>query len=142
MSYRTYIGTTGKDSIQILGNNEYYKPFIEQLQKYGYEVNDEGIYYAKPIKELQPLIDILEQYILDKRKHIKNIYKKDIFNLKPKDMNNLTFDLMELQENAYIFTTSNIIKYLEDNIDIDYDIERKKYVFKLKEGKEIWFEAF
>lgn len=142
MSYRTYIGTTGKDSVQILGNNECYKPFIEQLQKYGYEVNDEGIYYAKPIKELQPLIDILEQYILDKRKHIKNIYKKDIFNLKPKDMNNLTFDLMELQENAYIFTTSNIIKYLEDNIDIDYDIERKKYVFKLKEGKEIWFEAF
>ena len=142
MSYRTYIGTTGKDNIQILGNNECYKPFVEQLQKYGYTVNDEGIYYAKPITELQPLIDILEQYILDKRKYIKKIYKKDIFNLKPKDMNNLTFDLMELQENAYIFTTSNIIKYLEDNIDIDYDIERKKYVFKLKEGKEIWFEAF
>lgn len=44
MAYRTYVGTTGKDSIQILGNNEYYQPFIDELKRQGIKVNEDGCY--------------------------------------------------------------------------------------------------
>ena len=44
MAYRTYVGTTGKDEIQILGNNEFYQPFIDELKKQGYIVDDDMCY--------------------------------------------------------------------------------------------------
>lgn len=44
MAYRTYVGTTGKDEIQILGNNEYYQPFIDELIKQGIEADEDGCY--------------------------------------------------------------------------------------------------
>lgn len=160
MAYRTYVGTTGKDSIQILGNNEYYQPFVDELKKQGYYVDSDGCYgiiiseddvdsKCIPIKEIQPFIDILEQYIWEKDKEMNKYfkdkeYKVDIFNLRPdKEFDkDLTFRMKELQENAYIFVTANLVNYLKDNIDMKYDIENKKYIYKIKEGKEIWFEAY
>ena len=71
MAYRTYVGTTGKDSIQILGNNEFYQPFINELIKQGVEVDEDGCYgleESSVIKDIQPFVDILEQYILAKDK--------------------------------------------------------------------------
>lgn len=34
MAYRTYVGTTGKNDIQILGNHESYKPMIDKLREF------------------------------------------------------------------------------------------------------------
>lgn len=79
MAYRTYVGTTGKDSIQILGNNEFYQPFIDELIKQGVEVDEDGCYgleESSVIKDIQPFVDILEQYILDKDEEVKKIFKK------------------------------------------------------------------
>lgn len=35
MAYRTYVRTTGKNSIQILGNNESYHPLFGELKRHG-----------------------------------------------------------------------------------------------------------
>ena len=148
MAYRTYVGTTGKDSIQILGNNEFYQPFINELIKQGVEVDEDGCYgleESSVIKDIQPFVDILEQYILAKDKEVKKIFKKDIFNLRPEhpeQEKDFTFRMRQLKENGYIFVTANLIDYLKDNLDIKYDFEKRKFIYKIKEGKEVWFDAY
>ena len=148
MAYRTYVGTTGKDSIQILGNNEFYQPFIDELIKQCVKVDENccyGLEESSVIKDIQPFIDILEQYILDKDEEIKKIFKKDIFNLRPEppeQEKDFTFRMRKLKEKGYIFVTANLIDYLEDNLDMKYDFEKKKFIYKIKEGKEVWFSAY
>lgn len=155
MAYRTYVGTTGKDEIQILGNNEFYQPFIDELKRQGYRVedscygiefdsNDDVVDTCTAIKEIQPIIDILEQYIWDKDKGTK-IYNADIFNLRPEEkdiIKDLTLKMIDFQKNAYIFVTANLVNYLKDNLDIKYDTKKKKIVYTIKEGKEVWFSAY
>ena len=148
MAYRTYVGTTGKNSIQILGNNEFYQPFINELIKQGVKVDEDdcyGLEESSVINNIQPFVDILEQYILDKDEEVKKIFKKDIFNLRPEppeQEKDFTFRMRELKENGYIFVTANLIDYLKDNLDMKYDIEKHKFVYKIKEGKEVWFSAY
>ena len=155
MAYRTYVGTTGKNSIQILGNNEFYQPFIDEIKRQGIYVGDDccfGIQFEEDdtrksktaIKEIQPFIDILEQYIWEKDKETK-LYKADIFNLRydsKKHGTDFTYAMKDLQENAYIFVTANLINYLQDNLERHFDYKKKKFVYKIKEGKEVWFEAY
>lgn len=147
MAYRTYVGTTGKNDIQILGNNEYYQPFVDELKKQGIEVDVDGCYGVetiRAIKDIQPFIDILEQYIWDKEKETK-IYDVDIFNLRPNEntlIKDFTFRMRELKENGYIFVSANLVDYLKDNLDIKYDIKNRKYIYKAKDGKQIWFSAY
>ncbi len=160
MAYRTYVGTIEKGEIQILGNNEFYQPLINELKRQGYKIEDScyGIEFdsnsdvvdtCTAIKEIQPIIDILEQYIWDKDKEMKNYFKDvrhkvDIFNLRP----NKNFDkdftarMIDLQENGYIFATANLVNYLKDNLERKYDREKKKIVYKIKEDKEVWFRAY
>ena len=148
MAYRTYVETTGKNKIQILGNNEYYQPFIDELIKQCVKVDEDGCYgleESSVIKDIQPFVDILEQYILDKDEKLKKIFKKDIFNLRPEppeQEKDFTFRMRELKENGYIFVTANLIDYLEDNLDMKYDFEKKKFIYKIKKGKEVWFSAY
>ena len=143
MSYRTYVGTKEKGDIQILGNNEWYQPFIEELKRQGIEIDENGCYEGE-IKEIQPILDILEQYIWSKEKEVKEIYDEDIFNLRPKaiDQGSLTFRMKLASENAYIFTTANIIRHLRDDLELKYDIYNKKEYYQIKEGKKIWFSAY
>lgn len=147
MAYRTYVGTTGKNDIQILGNNEYYQPFVDELIKQGVKVDDDkcyGLEESSVIKDIQPFIDILEQYIWEKDKETK-IYDVDIFNLRPNEntlIKDFTFRMRELKENGYIFVSANLVDYLKDNLDIKYDIEKRKYIYKAKDGKQIWFSAY
>lgn len=156
MAYRTYVGTTGKSEIQILGNNEHYQPFIDELKKQGIEVDEDGCYGIEfdenynlhkknnQIKDIQPFIDILEQYIREKDERAK-VCDVDIFNLRSdeKDLiKDFTFRMRELKENGYIFVSANLVDYLKDNLDMKYDREKHKYVYKIKEGKKVWFSAY
>lgn len=150
MAYRTYVGTTGKDSIQILGNNEGYGPLFDELKRQKFKIDQDGCYRGK-VKEIQPIIDILEKYIWDKDEQIKKWKerygaKADIFNLRPTETElecgGLTYQMIEHQRNAYIFVTANLVNYLEDNLDEVYDSERNEFVYEIKEGKEVWFEAY
>ena len=147
MAYRTYVGTTGKSEIQILGNNEYYQPFIDELVKQGIKVDEDGCYgieTIKAIKDIQPFVDILEQYIWEKDKETK-MYNVDIFNLRPNEktlIKDLTFQMRELKEGGYIFVSAKLVDYLKDNLDMKYDREKHKYVYKIKDGKRVWFSAY
>ena len=147
MAYRTYVGTTGKDEIQILGNNEFYQPFIDELINQGIKVDDDGCYGFKEsseIKDIQPFVDILENYIWEKDKETK-LYNTDIFNLRPDDLaltKDFTFRMRELKENGYIFVSANLVDYLKDNLEMKFDIETHKYTYKIKDGKEVWFSAY
>ena len=147
MAYRTYVGTTGKEDIQILGNNEYYQPFVDELVKQGINVDDDGCYGFKEnsvIKDIQPFINILEQYIWDKDKETKT-YNTDIFNLRPGEktlIKDFTFRMRELKENGYIFVSANLVDYLKENIAMKYDIKKHKYIYKIKDGKQVWFSAY
>lgn len=143
MSYRTYVKTTDKDSIQILGNNESYEPLFNELKKQGIKIDSDDCFFGK-IKELQPIIDILEQYIWDKKKEVEEIWQTNIFNMESEREypGGLTFDMMQKQEDAYIFVTANLVHYLKENIDMKYDLDLKKYTFNIKDGKEVWFEAY
>ena len=148
MAYRTYVGTTGKNDIQILGNNEYYQPFIDELIKQGIKVDEDGCYGLETImsiKDIQPFVDILEQYIWEKDKETKNVYDEDIFNLRPNEktlIKDFTFRMRELRENGYIFVSAKLVDYLKDNLDMKYDIENHKYIYKIKNGKRVWFAAY
>lgn len=78
-------------------------------------------------------------------KKLKKYLKKDIFNLRPEppeQEKDFTFRMRELKENGYIFVTANLIDYLKDNLDIKYDFEKRKSIYKIKEGKEVWFDAY
>lgn len=156
MAYRTYVGTTGKDEIQILGNNEFYQPFVDELKRQGIKVYDDWCYgidfnendelerTRTSIKEIQPFVDILEKYIWEKDEETK-LYNADIFNLRPDEttiIKDFTFRMRELQENGYIFVTANLINYLKENLDMKYDVKNNKYVYKIKDGKEVWFSAY
>ena len=73
------------------------------------------------------------------------IYNADIFNLRYDekiDGTDFTFAMMNLQENAYIFVTANLINYLKDNLERKFDYKKRKFVYKIKDGKEIWFSAY
>ena len=50
--------------------------------------------------------------------------------------------MRELKENGYIFVTANLVDYLRDNLEMEYDRDKKKFVYKIKEGKEVWFSAY
>ena len=145
MAYRTYVGTTGKKNIQILGNNESYEPFIYELQRQGIEVNEDGC-FSGDIKDLQPIIDVLEKYIMDINEHTMKYKNRNIFDMTPSkeqiDSMGLTMSLVELRENAYIFVTANLIEYLGDNIGLIYDEKLNRFVYKIKKGKKVWFEAY
>lgn len=155
MAYRTYVGTTGKDEIQILGNNEYYQPFIDELKRQGIKVDESGWYGIEfednesksvniSIKDIQPFIDILENYIWERDIEAKLYCDEDIFNLRPTEktiIKDFTFRMRELQEDSYIFVTANLVNYLKENLDVEYDIERQKYIYKIKDGKKVWFSA-
>lgn len=147
MAYRTYVGTTGKNDIQILGNNEYYQPFVDELKKQGIEVDADGCYGVetiRAIKDIQPFINILEQYIQEKDERAKAC-DVDIFNLRPDEtdlIKDFTFRMRELKENGYIFVSANLVDYLKDNLDMKYDIENHKYIYKIKNGKRVWFAAY
>ena len=156
MAYRTYVGTTGKEEIQILGNNECYEPFIEELKKQGVEVDEDNCYGIEfneeyemkhthtSIKEIQPFIDILEDYIWMIDEETRQ-YNEDIFNLRPNEktiIKDFTFRMRELKESGYIFVTANLVDYLKDNLEMKYDREKNKYIHKIKEGKEVWFSAY
>ena len=71
MSYRIYV-----NDYQCLGNNECPGVLIEELKRQGAEIDDDYCFDEFEIKELQPIIEALEQYIRDVNEfHLNNEYK-------------------------------------------------------------------
>ena len=143
MSYRTYI-----NGHEWLGNNVMYDEILEELSRQGCPFDEENcVDEAFEVKDLDGLVRACEKTII--RLVQEN---NEIANFKPNiesamETNDLTFILQMLQNNAYIFMSVNLLKYIGDKYkdwDIDYiDTETgviEKY--KLTDKGKCLFEAY
>lgn len=140
MSYRTYV-----NNYQFLGNDEQSEDLIKELKKQGCKIDRDGCFRNFEIKELNPIIKALERYIIKTDERAKKLLKKGISNFEGefevyKKGDNLTLDLQELSENAYLFITVNFLKQIKDDYQIDY--KDGKITYNLKEGHKIYMSAF
>ena len=47
-----------------------------------------------------------------------------------------------LQEFAYIFATANFLNAIKGDYDEDYDYEKKRTIYKIKEGHRIYMSGY
>ena len=114
MSYRIYVNHN-----QILGNGECPKVLIKALNKQGAKIYKSKDYrfHDFAIKELQPIIEALEQYIFDVDTYFKQRdgiglgnYVESFERYKQR---NFTFEIQQLIDCGYMFITANFLKYIE-----------------------------
>ena len=147
MSYRIYV-----NNYQCLGNNECPKVLIEELKRQGCEMNEDNCFHDFEIKELQPIIEALEQYIRDMNEWALNKKYKpssiadfsNVFDESEKYGNGLTWKIQEYLECGYLFVTVNFLKAIKDDYEEDFDFENKEHriVYKIKEGHHIYMSGF
>ena len=110
MAYRTYI-----NGHEWLGNNEMYDEIYQELVRQGCPFDEDGCVFDKPfeVKDLDGLIKACEKVIVKKCESNKKVadFNDTITNIK-KYGNDLTYTLQELQSNAYIFISVNLLKYI------------------------------
>jgi hypothetical protein len=134
MSYRTYV-----EGVQIFGNNECYKKWINFIVKEGIKV-DEDECYDGYISDIQGAVEVIEEIILDiakERNDMKlcNIFDfTDIYNEEVEARNNndyslnLTYRLKHIMDNGYIFMSNNFIEACGDKVRsyLDFKDSRKR----------------
>lgn len=147
MSYRIYV-----NNYQCLGNNECPKVLIDELKRQGCEIDEDYCFHDFEIKELEPIIEALEQYIVDTNNWALN--KKynsgsiadfsDIFERHKKYGNGLTWSIQEQLEYGYLFVTVNFLKAIQGDYEEDMDYENKEHriVYKIKECHHIYMSGF
>ena len=110
MSYRTYI-----NGHEWLGNNEMYDEIYQELVRQGCSFDEDSCVFDKPfeVKDLDGLIKACEKVIVKKCESNKKVadFNDTITNAK-KYGNDLTYTLQEIQSNAYIFISVNLLKYI------------------------------
>lgn len=154
MSFRIYMEVKGKKSQQIYGNNEFPSTLFKVLKKQGFVIEDD--YFKKQkITDLDSIIKATEKYIKDERDmRLKLVSLRD-----PDKMNDIadfsylfdenniykgssyTLAVMELMDEAYIFTSANILKYIgRENYDIVFT--GNDVYFKLKDNVDVYMEGY
>lgn len=144
MSYRMYVKTekNGK-RYQFLGNNVCPSCLIEELKRQGAEFDEDDGIRDFEVKEIQPVIDALEKYILNtyNRKKVDGInifdFEEDI--LSHAD-NNFTYFLNYSKDSWYMLVSSNFVDALGNSIETEY--EKGKVIYKIRENKHIYIDAF
>lgn len=147
MSYRIYV-----NHYQCLGNNECPEVLINELKKQGCEVDEDYCFYDFEIKDLEGIIEALEQYIIDTNNWAIN--KKynpssiadfsDIFKESKEYGNGLTWKIEEQIEYGYLFVSINFLKVIKDDYEEYYDYEDKTHriKYRIKKGHHIYMSAF
>ena len=148
MSYRIYV-----NDYQCLGNNECPGVLIEELKRQGAEIDDDYCFDGFEIKELQPIIEALEQYIRDINElHLNSEYKPssiaDFSNIlqekKEKYGNGLTWRLQEIAETGYLFVTVNFLNAIKEDYEeyFDDEDERGRIKYRIKEGHHVYMSGY
>lgn len=144
MSYRIYV-----NDYQCLGNNECPQVLIDELKKQGCKFNNEDYIFENfEIKELQPIIEALEQYIRDMNNwSLNKKYKpcsiadfSNVFDESEKYGNGLTWKIEEYLECGYLFVTINFLKAIKDDYEEDYSGDR--IIYKIKEGHHVYMSGY
>lgn len=110
MSYRTYI-----NGYEWLGNNEMYDEIYQELVKQGCPFDEDRCVFEEPfeVKDLDGLVKACEKVVIklcEKNKKCAD-FNDTISNAK-RFGNDLTLTLKELQNNACIFISVNLLKYI------------------------------
>lgn len=147
MSYRIYV-----NDYQCLGNNECPKVLMNELIIQGCKPDDDGCFHGFEIKELQPIIEALEQYIRDKNEWALNKEYKpssiadfsNVFDESEKYGNGLTWKIQEYLECGYLFVTVNFLKAIKDDYEEEFDYENRerRIIYKIKEGHHIYMSGY
>lgn len=143
MSYRIYV-----NGYQCLGNNECPTVLLDELKRQGCEIDEDGCFKNFELKELQPIISALEQYIVDTNNWaINESYWKssiaDFTDILEKDKDSgggLTWRIMEHIEHGYFFITVQFLNAIKDDYEVDYDDVRM--IYKIKDGHHVYMSAY
>lgn len=141
MSYRIYV-----NDFQCLGNNVCPQVLIEELKKQGCEIDADNCFENFEIKEIQPIIEALEKYVF-------SVYEEKIrrginicdFQKEFEQYKNSKFftNYMEvLADTAYIFTTTNFLRYIKDDVEEIWNEENAKIEYKIKKGHSVSMSGF
>lgn len=76
MSYRIYAICNGKEE-QLFGNNEYPKQFLEELKRQGCIVDGESCFNKFKIKELAPILEAIDKYIVSTEEYFTQKAKEE-----------------------------------------------------------------
>ena len=76
MSYRIY-AICGEHKEQLFGNNECPKQFLEELKRQGCIVDEESCFEKFKIKELAPILEAIDKYIIETEEYFTKKAKKD-----------------------------------------------------------------
>lgn len=142
MSYRIYV-----NDYQCLGNNECPEVLLNELKRQGCRPDADNCFEDFEIKELQPIIEALEKYIIDTNKYFLNRKYKpssiadfsSVFE-ESKKGNGLTWKIEEYLECGYLFVTVNFLKAIKDDYEKDYSKDRITY--QIKEGHHIYMSGY
>lgn len=145
MSYRIYV-----NDYQCLGNNECPQVLIDELKRQGCEIDEDDCFRDFEIKELEPIIEALEQYIIDTNNWAlnKTYNPGSIANfsdvLKKPSRNGLTWNIKHKTECGYLFVTVNFLNAIKDDCEEYFDFEDKNHQIKyrIKEGHHIYMSAY
>lgn len=179
MSYRIY-ASIGSREIQLFGNNEYPKHFLEELKNQGCKIDEEYCFNKFKIKSLPPIIKAIEKDIIDIVNSRNERYKKVLdryheigkeitdedlddeyslvktvtvdcyptcnFTNSYKDGikdNNLTTRMLESFDCGYIFISARLLNFIgSKKYEWGYNLEHKCIEYKLREGVNLYFEAY
>lgn len=141
MSYRIYV-----NNYQCLGNNECPDVLINELKRQGCKPDSNNCFESFEIKELQPIIEALEQYIIDTNNYFLNRkYKPQSIAdfskvFKEKQANGLTWKIQEYLDCGYLFVAVNFLNAIKDDYEEDYTKDRITY--KIKKGHHVFMSAY
>ena len=141
MSYRIYV-----NNYQCLGNNECPEVLINELKRQGCKPDSDNCFKSFEIKELQPIIEALEQYIIDTNNYFLNRkYKPQSIAdfskvFKEKQINGLTWKIQEYLDFGYLFVTVNFLNAIKDDYEEDYTEDRITY--KIKDGHHVFMSGY
>ena len=138
MSYRIWGYKEDGSCYQIFGNNEYPEEFIKELEKQGCEIDEDGCFSRFEVKEVQPLIDAMNLYMISQEKCNKKHNLNSIFDLSKnfniEDDNNfpLYADIELLIDCGYMFVVHNFLQFFKDEL---YKVGL--YNYKIKDNCKI-----
>ena len=90
MSYRIYV-VYGERREQLFGNEEYPEQFLDELKRQGCIVTADGCFEKFKIKELAPILEAIDKYIISTEEYFTQKAKEDneftlkYLNREPKD---------------------------------------------------------
>ena len=142
MSYRIWGYKEDGSCYQIFGNNEYPEEFIKELEKQGCEIDEDGCFSRFEVKEVQPLIDAMNLYIIAQEKYNRKHNFNSIFDLsKNFDIEEyrilpLYVDIELFIDCGYMFVVHNFLNFFKDEL-----YNKNLYEYGIKDGCKIMISA-